>query len=127
MKIVAIIARTLLGLAFAIFGLNMLHDFLHMPPPSGDAGTYMGLLYIHNYLVAIGLFQLVGGLLTLSGRFTPLGLTILGPVLVNILLFHSLFGVPGIINGTVLSLLEIFLIYAYRSNFAGIFGAPVVE
>jgi len=124
MKIAAIILRTLLGLAFAVFGLNMLHDFMHMPMPAGDAGTYMGLLYMHKYLVAIGLVQLLGGLLTLSGRFTPLGLIFLGPVLVNILLFHTLFGQPGIINGIVLSVIE--LIYAYRPNFAGIFSAPTV-
>jgi len=126
MKIAAIILRTLLGLAFAVFGLNMLHDFMHMPMPAGDAGTYMGLLYMHKYLVAIGLVQLLGGLLTLSGRFTPLGLIFLGPVLVNILLFHTLFGQPGIINGIVLSVIELFLIYAYRPNFAGIFSAPTV-
>jgi len=97
-----------------------------MPMPAGDAGTYMGLLYMHKYLVAIGLVQLLGGLLTLSGRFTPLGLIFLGPVLVNILLFHTLFGQPGIINGIVLSVIELFLIYAYRPNFAGIFSAPTV-
>lgn len=122
MKIAAIIARTLLGLAFAVFGLNMIHPFMHQPMPAGDAGTYMGLLYAHGFLFYIGAFQLLGGLLALSGRFTPLGLTILAPILVNILLFHSLFGIPGIINGAVLSVIELFLIWVYRPNFNGLFA-----
>jgi putative oxidoreductase len=121
MKIAAIIARTLLGLVFAVFGLNMIHSFMHQPMPPGDAGTYMGLLYVHGFLFYIGAFQLLGGLLTLTGRFTPLGLTILAPILVNILLFHSLFSVPGIITGAVLSVIEIFLIWVYRPNFNGLF------
>jgi putative oxidoreductase len=127
MKIGAIIARTLLGLVFAVFGLNMIHDFMHAAMPAGDAGTYMGLLYVHGFLFYIGAFQLVGGLLTLSGRFTPLGLAILAPILVNILLFHSLFGVPGIITGALLSVLEIFLIWVYRPNFNGLFAPATLK
>ncbi len=127
MKIAAIIARTLVGLVFAVFGLNMIHTFMHQPMPTGDAGTYMGLLYAHGFLFYIGAFQLVGGLLALSGRFTPLGLTILAPILVNILLFHSLFGVPGISHAAVLSVLEIFLIWVYRPNFQGLFETATIK
>ena len=127
MKIAAIIVRTLLGLGFAFFGLNMIHPLMAMTPPPGDAGVYFGLLYSHGFLFYIGAFQLLGGLLTLSGRFTPLGLTILGPILVNILLFHSLFGVPGIINGAVFSVLEIFLIWVYRPNFNGLFAPATLK
>ncbi|HXB62356.1 MAG TPA: hypothetical protein VNU94_05855 [Acidobacteriaceae bacterium] len=121
MKIAAIIIRTLVGLAFTFFGFNMIHPLMHSAMPPGDAGIYFGLLYGHGFLFYIGAFQLVGGLLTLSGRFTPLGLVILAPILVNILLFHSLFGVPGIINGGSLSVLVIFLIWVYRPNFNGLF------
>ena len=32
--------------------------------------------------------QFIGGLLVLLGIFVPLGLTILGPIIFNILLFH---------------------------------------
>lgn len=127
MKIAAIIARTILGLAFAVFGLNMIHDFMHAAMPSGDAGAFMGLLYTHGYLFYIGLFQLVGGLLALSGRFTPLGLAILSPILVNIILFHTLFGVPGILPGAVFSVLELFLIWVYRPNFNGLFSPATLK
>ncbi len=33
MKIATIIARSLLGLIFAVFGLNMFLQFIPMPPP----------------------------------------------------------------------------------------------
>jgi uncharacterized membrane protein YphA (DoxX/SURF4 family) len=127
MKIAAIIIRTLLGLAFAFFGLNGIHPFMHAAMPPGDGGAFMGLMFTHGYLFYVGAFQLVGGLLTLTGRFTPLGLAILAPILVNILLFHSLFGVPGIINGAVLSVLEIFLIWVYRPNFNGLFEPATLK
>ena len=63
------------------------------------------------------------GLLVLVGRFVPLGLVILAPILVNILLFHALFEPRGIIPGIVLSVLEVFMIYVYRASFRGLFDA----
>jgi putative oxidoreductase len=70
---------------------------------------------------------LIGGLLLLVGRFVSIGLVLLGPILVNILLFHILFHAPGIITGLVCTLLEIFLIWVYRSSFRGLFiPAPKV-
>src|SRR5882724_7396485 len=68
--------------------------------------------------------QLVGGLLLVIGRTAPLGLVVLGPILVNILAFHIfLQGGQGIAPGLVFSVLEIFLIYAYRSHFRAIVAA----
>lgn len=70
----------------------------------------------------VGFFQLLGGILVLIGGTLPLGLCILGPVIVNILIFHvTLAGGQGIAPGIVAAILEIVLIYAYRANFAGIF------
>jgi hypothetical protein len=66
----------------------------------------------------VGVFQLVGGLLVLSGGIAPLGLAFLAPVLVNILVFHIfLMGGEGLAPGLVFSALEIFLLYAYRDYF----------
>ncbi len=67
--------------------------------------------------------MLVAGLLLLIGRFVPLGLVLLGPILVNILMFHFLFRSPGSATGIVCTALEIFLIWAYRSCFLGLFAA----
>ena len=60
-------------------------------------------------------------------RTAPIGLTLLGPVLVNILAFHILvMGGAGIAPGLVFSVLELFLIYSYRSYFAPIFAINAV-
>ena len=69
----------------------------------------------------VGFFQVLGGLLVLIGGTAPLGLYILGSAVVNILIFHILLaGGHGIASSVVVALLEIFLIYAYRADFAGI-------
>jgi len=125
MKIVAIICRILLGLMFIVFGANILHPFMPAPPPPPGSPTaqFMAVMAPTGWMHVVGFFQLLGGLLVLIGGTAPLGLVILGPILVNILTFHSLLmGGQGIVPGLVATLLEIILIYAYRNNFAGIFS-----
>jgi uncharacterized membrane protein YphA (DoxX/SURF4 family) len=120
MKIAIVISRVLLGAGFFIFGLNILHPFLNAPPPPEGSLTaqFLVVMVPSHWLALIGLVQLVGGLLVLAGRTTPLGLVLLGPVLVNILAFHiCIQGGHGIAPGLVFTVLEIFLIYGYRSYF----------
>ena len=125
MKYAILAARILLGLAFVIFGANILLHFIPMPaqPPS-DAVTWSTIMAAHKWMSFIGVCQLAGGILLLVGRFVPLALTILGTVLVNILLFHlTLAGGHGIAPGLILSLLWLFLFFVYRAAFRGIFAA----
>lgn len=126
MKIAALIARILLGLVFLVFGLNKLYAFIPATLPSGDAGAWDLLMIHHHWMAVVGLFESVGGLLLLSGRFVPLGLAILAPVIVNILLFSFLFAPAGLGPGLVVLILEIFLLYAYRSYFRQLFVAKAV-
>jgi len=125
MKIAIIMSRVLLGLGFIISGLNILYPFLPMPPPpEGLVAQFMGVMFPTHWMALVGLVQLVGGILVILGRTAPLGLVLLGPVLVNILSFHIfLQGGQGIAPGLVFSVLEIFLIYAYRRYFRAIFTA----
>jgi putative oxidoreductase len=88
MKIAVLIARILLGLIFLVFGLNGFLNFLHAPMPTGPAGQYMAVMGGTLYMQFVFLVQIVGGVLLLSGQFIPLALVLLGPVIVNILLFH---------------------------------------
>jgi putative oxidoreductase len=121
MKIAVLIARILLGLMFLVFGLNVYFHFIPMQPMPGDMGTLMMLMFNHGWFTFYGLFYVVGGLLILIGRFVPIGLVLLGPVIVNILLFHVTFNPSGIGMGLVAALLEVFLIYAYREHFKALF------
>lgn len=125
MKIVAIICRVLLGLMFIVFGANILHPFLPpqpMPPAGSLPAQFMGVMMPSGWMAHVGFLQVLGGVLVLIGGTAPLGLCILGPIIVNILIFHVLLaGGHGIAAGMVATVLEIVLIYAYRANFAGIF------
>ena len=123
MKIARIIARILLGFVFAAAGLVSLLKQGKMAGMPDDATTFLTLMVVHHYTVFIALVMLLGGVLLLAGRFVPVGLVLLGPILVNILLFHFLFHVPGSVTGLVCTALEIFLIWVYRSSFRGIFVA----
>src|SRR5437660_12340915 len=88
MKIAAIIARVLLGLMFVVFGANIFLHFIPMPPlPPTPAGDFSKALMESHYILVVGALQVIGGALLMLGRFVPLGLTLLGPVIVNIVLF----------------------------------------
>jgi putative oxidoreductase len=97
MKIVAMIARYLMGLVFLVFGLN---GFLHFipagTPPAGLAGQFVGALVESHYFMVIAGLQILGGLLLLINRYVPLALVILGPVIVNIFFFHLLMSPSGL-------------------------------
>ena len=125
MKIAVLVARILLGLIFVFFGLNGFINFLHAPTPPGPAGQYVTLLGDTFYMKFVFLVQLVGGVLLLSGQFVPLALILLGPVLVNILLFHISLQPAGLPPGVFLTVLWFVVFYGVRSAFAGIFAQKV--
>ena len=121
MKISTIIVRILLGLIFVFFGSNAFLHFLPMPPlPQGVTGEYLHAFFASGYVYVIGGFQVIGGLLLLIGRFVPLGLTILGAIIVNIWAFHLLMAPEGLPPAVVVTVLELFLVWSYRDRFAGI-------
>jgi uncharacterized membrane protein YphA (DoxX/SURF4 family) len=121
MKIATIIARTLLGLIFVVFGSNAFLHFIPMPsPPAGFAGDYMKALFMSHYFYVVAVTQVVGGLIVLSGRFTALGLTLLAPVIVNILCFHIFLNHEGWQLASVVAALELFLLWRNRAAFAGL-------
>ena len=115
MKIATTIARVLLGLIFVVFGSNAFLHFLPMPPlPQGVAGEYLHAFFASGYVYVIGGFQVIGGLLLLIGRFVPLGVTILGAIIVNIWCFHLLMAPEGLPPAVIVTILELFLIWGYR-------------
>jgi putative oxidoreductase len=126
MKVATIIARVFLGLIFVVFGSNAFLRFLPMPPlPKGITGEYLHAFFESGYVYAIGGLQVIGGLLLLVGRFVPLGLTILGAIIVNIWLFHILMApeLGGMMPAVLVTILELFLVWQYRAAFKGIFSA----
>jgi putative oxidoreductase len=123
MKIAALIARILLGVVFVVFGLNGFLQFLPMGPmPSGAAGQFLGALLASHYAQVVSFFQIAGGLLLLVNRYVPLGLMLLGPVIVNILLFHLLMQHAGLPLAVVVVILWAIVALRHKRNFAGLFA-----
>jgi putative oxidoreductase len=125
MKIASTIARYLLGLIFLIFGLNGFLHFIPQPPPSGVPGQFLGAMFVSNYLVAVFLCQLIPAILLLAGRYVPLALIILGPIIVNIFLFHALMVPSGLPMALFVVILWLLTFLGVRSAFAGIFQQRV--
>lgn len=125
MKIVTLIARNLLGLIFVVFGLNGFLHFIPMPPPTGLAGQYFSVLSASHYMVPVFLLQLIGGVLLLANRFVPLALVLLAPVIVNILLFHSLMAPEGLPLALIVTVLWLIVFARLRSAFAGVLAMRV--
>lgn len=122
MKIASIISRYLLGLLFTVFGLNGFLQFIPQPPPPNPVAVqFLTAVSVSRFMVVVLLVQLIGGVLLLTGRFVPLAIAILAPVLVNILNYHLTMDPGSIGPALVATILWAILFLRHRSSFAGIF------
>lgn len=121
MKVLVIIARILLGLMFFVFGLNPFLKFIPAILPPGPGAQFLALLTTTHYVMFVGAFQVIGGALLLVNRYVPLALTILGPIIVNILLYHLLLEHAGYPLALLATILWMFLAYRNRQYFASLF------
>jgi putative oxidoreductase len=127
-KIVATIARYLLGLIFLVFGSNMFLNFIPMGQmPAGVAGQFSAALFASHYFYVVGAIMVISALLLLANRFVGLGLTLLGPVLFNILSFHLLMNPSGIGMGAFATLLWLLVAWEHRVVFKRLFAARLEE
>jgi putative oxidoreductase len=122
MKILVLIARILLGLVFLVFGLNGFLMFIPTGPlPTGLAGQFVTVLLQSHYVLVVSALQVASGTLLLVNRYVPLGLTILGPIIVNILLYHLLLYHMGVGIAIIIAILWGIVAYHHRQSFAGLF------
>ncbi len=83
----------------------------------------MGALAATGYMFpVIKGTEVLSGALLLSGRFVPLALVLLAPVIVNIALFHFILTPPNPMTFVLLGL-EVFLAWSYRESFRGLLAA----
>ncbi len=115
------VARIFLGLVFFVFGLNGFFHFLPQPPMSGAPADFVGALAATRYMFPlIKGTEVAAGALLLSGRFVPLALTLLAPVVVNIVAFHAFLAPSGLAIPVLVMLAGIYLAWSYRSAFRGV-------
>lgn len=136
MLIRTMIAQGLLGLIFTVLGLNMLVFLLGLtdsppikiPTLDGDAGVFMGLLVKSKFHLFVKILEVTGGVLLLVSfgihRYAPVAIMILGPIVVNIFLFHILF--MPIDKRLIMTIVQVvcfvLLVMGYWSHFQGIFA-----
>src|SRR5260370_41686762 len=123
MRILVIIVRVLLGLVFLVFGLNGLHPFMQNPPaPPAAQAFFVALAATHYMFFLIFGTQVFGGALLLIGVAVPFALTILAPVIVNIVFFHIFLSPDLLPMALLVATFELFLAWYYRAAFAPLFG-----
>ncbi|MES2661130.1 MAG: hypothetical protein V4689_21085 [Verrucomicrobiota bacterium] len=125
MKHIPNIAGGLLGLLFIASGIVVLFKLVEMPPPpeGSAAAHFMAAFAPTGYLTFIKILEAAGGILVAIPRTRNFGLLILGPIIVNILAFHSfVIGPASLLNAqlVIICLLAAYLLWAGRKAFCGL-------
>lgn len=121
MRTTSIISRLLLGLVFTVFGLNGFLNFFSPGPVPPLAGQFFGILVQSHYMAVVLAIEIIAGLALLLDWRTPLALTVLGPVIFNILLFHVTMAPAGLPPAVFVTILWLIVAYRLRGAFAGLF------
>ena len=127
MKHASTVSRLLLGLVFTVFGLNGFLNFFSTGPVPPLAGQFFGVLVQSHYMSVVFAIEIIGGLALLLNWKTPLALTILGPVIFNILLFHITMAPAGLPPAVFVTILWLVVAYRVRAAFAGLFKDGTAE
>jgi hypothetical protein len=123
MKFLTFLARIGLGGTLLILGANGFQNFLHLPAPGGKGGELLRLLESTHVLWVVHGLEVLSGLLILLRR-VPLGLTLCGPVVVNIVLFHGLVHRTNWPPAAVVAGLSGFLLWRHAESFPALFPKP---
>jgi uncharacterized membrane protein YphA (DoxX/SURF4 family) len=111
-------ARLFLGLVFTVFGLNFFLHFLPTPPATPRAAAFAGALFGSGYFFPLlKTTEVVAGLLLLGGRFVPLALAVLAPIVINIVGFHLFMAPSGMALAVAVLVAELYLAWTYRAAF----------
>jgi putative oxidoreductase len=124
MKHIFTAARILLGAIFLVFSLNYWLPFIPIPAPTAEsmAAGFMGAIYGSGFLTVVKVLELVAAVLLLSGRYINLALTLLGPIVVNILLFHVMIKQSDHALSVVIAVLALVVLVGQKNYLKAIFA-----
>jgi putative oxidoreductase len=124
MKHIFTAARILLGAIFLVFSLNYWVQFIPIPAPTAEsmAAGFMGAIYGSGFLTVVKVLELVSAVLLLSGRYINLALTLLGPIVVNILLFHVMIKQSDHALSVVIAVLALVVLVGQKNYLKAIFA-----
>jgi hypothetical protein len=128
MKIASHIAAALLGALFVMSAVVVLFNLVKAPPPpeGSPAAMFFAAFGPTGYLTFVKVFELTGGLLVIFPRTRNLGLLVLGPIIVNILAFHTFVAKDGVFSPMLMAIcaLALFLLWTERKAFACLVTRP---
>ncbi len=121
MKTTTIIVRVWLGLIYLIFGLDyFLHFIPYQPNHTGAAAAFKnGLMAAGYFYPMMKSIQIAGGISLIINRYAPFSAVALFPISLNVFLFHTLLVPSGWYMGVLLLGPNLFLGYAYRNYYKG--------
>lgn len=128
MRIVAIIARLLLGALMVFAGANHVFNFLPQGPmPSGVAGQLLEGMIGSGYMTFVGVCEVLAGLLLLVNRFAPLALTVLAAIIVNIIVVDALAMPKALPVAAVVTILWVFAAFPVWTAFSPLLRRRAAE
>lgn len=122
MKVAMIIVRTLLGLLFLFASVTYFFDLITPPPMEGAIKTFNeGLAASGYFFTLLKATELICAVLLLTGRFVPLALVVLAPIIINIFMVHLMIERTGLPIAIFVVAAAAFLAYCYREAFRPLF------
>ena len=123
MKTTTIVLRILLGLIYLIFGLDYFLHFIpyqpkHVGAPAALKYGLMATGYIYPMMKSM---QIAGGISLIINRYAPFSAVMLFPISLNVFLFHTVLVPSGWFMGVLLLVPNLWLGYAYRKYYRGLF------
>jgi uncharacterized membrane protein YphA (DoxX/SURF4 family) len=123
MKKVTIICRIVLGFIYLVFGLDYFLHFIPYEPHHTEkvAAFKAGLIGVGYFYPMIKSIQIIGGIALLINQYAPFFAVVLFPISVNVFLYHTILVPSGWLMGVLLIVPNLFLGYAYRKYYGGMF------
>lgn len=127
-----VIARTLLGLIFFVFGFAGLFNLI--PPPENIPENMLsfmnGMMATKYFFPLLKGTETICGAMLLLGVFVPLSLVVLAPIVLNIFLVHVFVDTSGLPMALFIGILQVYLSFfakPYSDIVKQIFRCPKME
>jgi putative oxidoreductase len=118
MRIAVIIVRVLMGLVFLFASITYLFKLFPIPELTGDVKRFNDGMMATVYLMPlVKIIELLCGIAFVTGRFVPLAVVLISPIIINIFSFHAFLAPEGLPLAAFLGLGNCFLAYANREKY----------
>lgn len=109
---ILLVVGVLFGLMFINSGLNKFFNYMPIPEnlPEPVLNAMTGFMELGWLLPLVGFAEIVGGVLFAIPRYRALGAMVLFPLIMGIVLFHSVQAPSGIIMALVVLAIEVWVI-----------------